>query len=55
MADRDSMQAKAVVFESFGGPEVLEVREVEVSPPGPGEIRVRTRACLLYTSDAADE
>ena len=51
MADRDSMQAKAVVFESFGGPEVLEVRDVEVPPPGPGEIRVRTRAFGLNRSE----
>ena len=32
-----------------GGPEVLELQDVNVGSPGPDEI------CLLYTSDAADE
>ena len=36
--------AKAVKFDQYGGPEVLEVREVEVGEPGPGELRIRVDA-----------
>ena len=35
---------RAIRFDSFGGPEVLEMREVEVAPPGEGEARVAHRA-----------
>jgi len=34
----------AIRFESFGGPEVLQYREVEVPEPGEGEARVAHRA-----------
>ena len=36
--------ARAIRFESFGGPEVLQYREVEVPEPGEGEARVAHRA-----------
>ena len=35
---------RAIRFESFGGPEVLQYREVEVPSPGEGEARVAHRA-----------
>lgn len=35
---------RAIRFESFGGPEVLEMREVEVARPSEGEARVAHRA-----------
>ncbi|HEY3516436.1 MAG TPA: quinone oxidoreductase [Gammaproteobacteria bacterium] len=35
---------RAIRFESFGGPEVLEYREVEVAPPRDGEAHVVHRA-----------
>ena len=36
---------KAMVCESFGGPEVLAMREMsDPPPPGPGEVQVRIRA-----------
>lgn len=35
---------RAVVYEEFGGPEVLSPGTVAVPRPGPGEIRVRVRA-----------
>lgn len=35
---------KAIVIERFGGPEVLELREVETPRPGHGEVLVRVRA-----------
>jgi len=38
---------KAVRFERFGGPEVLEVREVERPSPPPGEVLVQVRAAAI--------
>jgi NADPH:quinone reductase-like Zn-dependent oxidoreductase len=37
--------------ESFGGPELLELREVEEPHPGPGEVRVRVAAAGLNPMD----
>jgi putative PIG3 family NAD(P)H quinone oxidoreductase len=42
---------RAVVISSPGGPEVLEVREVPVPRPGPGEILVRVHAAGLNRAD----
>jgi NADPH2:quinone reductase len=36
--------AKAVRFHEAGGPEVLQVEDVEVGNPGPGEVRIRHAA-----------
>ena len=35
------MKARAVVMDRHGGPEVLSLRDVDVPPPGPGEVRIR--------------
>src|SRR3954469_8247973 len=35
---------KAIVVERTGGPEVLQLRDVPVAEPGPGEVRIRQRA-----------
>jgi NADPH:quinone reductase-like Zn-dependent oxidoreductase len=35
---------RAVLATSYGGPEVLAVREVDVPPPGPGEVTLAVRA-----------
>jgi NADPH:quinone reductase-like Zn-dependent oxidoreductase len=49
---------KAVQFDEFGDPEVLQVREVEVGDPGPGELRIRVdaiglnRAEIMFRTDA---
>ncbi|BCY09853.1 NADP-dependent oxidoreductase [Actinoplanes sp. L3-i22] len=51
--------SRAVQFESFGGPELLRLREVPAPQAGPGRIRVRVTAAGLnpmdwfMTSDAA--
>jgi NADPH:quinone reductase-like Zn-dependent oxidoreductase len=43
---------KAVVFDRFGDPaEVLQVRDVPVPEPGPGEVRVRMIASPVNPSD----
>lgn len=43
--------SRAVVYEEFGGPEVLQVREVPEPHAGPGEIRVRVAAAGLNPMD----
>lgn len=42
---------KAVVITHFGGPEVLEVREVEAPRPGADEVLVRVRSSALNRAD----
>ncbi len=42
---------RAIRFERYGGPEVLRWEEVAVGEPGPGEARVRHRACGLNLID----
>ena len=43
--------SKAVIQERFGGPEVLEVRDVTEPHAGPGELRVRVSAAGLNPVD----
>jgi NADPH2:quinone reductase len=42
---------KALVFERFGGPEVLELKEIPDPVPTPGEALIRTRAIGLNFAD----
>lgn len=42
---------KAVVITRFGGPEVLEVRDVPAPRPGPDEVLVRVRSTALNRAD----
>lgn len=42
---------RAAVIPRPGGPEVIEVREVPVPEPGPGEALIRVRACALNRMD----
>jgi len=42
---------RAVVYEKFGGPEVLELRDVPEPHAGPGEVRVRVTAAGLNPMD----
>ncbi|MFF7650591.1 NADP-dependent oxidoreductase [Streptomyces sp. NPDC007983] len=43
--------SRAVMYETFGGPEVLELREVPEPHAGPGEVRVRVAAAGLNPMD----
>jgi NADPH:quinone reductase-like Zn-dependent oxidoreductase len=43
--------SRAVIYETFGGPEVLRVREVAEPHAGPGEVRVRVAAAGLNPMD----
>lgn len=45
--------SRAVIYETFGGPEVLELREVPETHAGPGEVRVRVTAAGLNPMDWA--
>jgi NADPH2:quinone reductase len=42
---------RAGVIAGPGGPEVLELRDLPVSEPGAGELRVRVRACGVGATD----
>jgi NADPH:quinone reductase-like Zn-dependent oxidoreductase len=42
---------KAVRFEQFGGPEVLEIVDLPDPHPGPGEVRIAVRAAGVNASD----
>ncbi|MCB9596872.1 MAG: zinc-binding dehydrogenase [Sandaracinaceae bacterium] len=44
---------RAVWIRKHGGPEVLEVRETEDPTPGPGEVRVRAKACGLNFAEVS--
>src|SRR6204780_4001844 len=43
--------SRAVLLESFGGPEVLNLRQVPARQAGPGQIRVRVTAAGLNPMD----
>jgi NADPH:quinone reductase-like Zn-dependent oxidoreductase len=45
--------SRAVIYERFGGPEVLELRGVPEPHAGPGEIRIRVAAVGLNAMDPA--
>src|SRR3954449_4745945 len=42
---------KAILFDTFGGTEVLHEADIDVPQPGPGQIRVRVRAAGLNALD----
>ncbi len=46
-----TVKSRAVLLDSFGGPEVLDVREIPAPQAGPGQIRVRVTAAGLNPMD----
>ncbi|CAM5654589.1 NADP-dependent oxidoreductase OS=Streptomyces tendae OX=1932 GN=F3L20_09400 PE=4 SV=1 [Streptomyces tendae] len=42
---------KAIVFDEFGGPDVLHEADVETPQPGPGQVRVRVKVAGLNALD----
>jgi NADPH:quinone reductase-like Zn-dependent oxidoreductase len=44
--------SRVVRFHEHGGPEVLRIEEVEVPPPGPGEVTIRVEALGLNRAEA---
>src|SRR5271170_6178138 len=43
--------SRVVVATAYGGPEVLAVTEEPVAAPGPGEARIKVRACGVNPVD----
>jgi NADPH2:quinone reductase len=39
------------MIEAFGGPEELKLNNIQVGEPGPGELRIRHKACGLNFID----
>jgi len=50
-AQRPTSGSRAVQLDSFGGPEVLAIREVPAPQAGPGQVRVRVTAAGLNPMD----
>ena len=48
---RQVRSMKAVVYSEYGGPEVLQLTEVEMPAPGPNEILVKVHAAALNPVD----
>ncbi|MFJ9808321.1 NADP-dependent oxidoreductase [Streptomyces sp. NPDC101158] len=44
---------RALVIDSFGGPEVLRIAEVPVPATGPGRVRIRVEAATVHPVDLA--
>jgi NADPH:quinone reductase-like Zn-dependent oxidoreductase len=44
--------AKVVRFHQTGGPEVLKIEDIEVSPPGKGEVQIRIHALGLNRAES---
>ena len=44
--------ARIVRFHRTGGPEVLQIEQVELPPPGPGEVRLAVKALGLNRAEA---
>jgi NADPH:quinone reductase-like Zn-dependent oxidoreductase len=44
---------KAVMFDTFGGPEVLHLADVPVPDPGPGQVRIRVQASGVNPVDSS--
>ncbi|MFD3483616.1 NADP-dependent oxidoreductase [Streptomyces sp. NPDC058665] len=42
---------QAIVFNEFGGPEVLQLTDIEQPEPGPGQIRASVRAAAVNPAD----
>ena len=44
--------ARIVRFHETGGPDVLRIEEVDVPPPGPGEVRIAVKALGLNRAES---
>ena len=42
---------KAIIYEKFGPPEVLQLKEVDTPTPGPKEVRIRIYATTIASED----
>jgi NADPH:quinone reductase-like Zn-dependent oxidoreductase len=44
--------ARIVLFEEYGAPDVLQIRDVPTTPPGPGEVQIAVRAIGLNRAES---
>lgn len=44
--------SRIVRFKKTGGPEVLQIENIEVPPPGPGEVRIKVKALGLNRAES---
>lgn len=44
--------ARVVRFHQHGGPEVLRIEDIDLPPPGPGEVQIRVKALGLNRAEA---
>ncbi len=44
--------SRVIQFAAYGGPEVLEFKDIEVPSPGPGELRIRVKAFGLNRAES---
>jgi NADPH:quinone reductase-like Zn-dependent oxidoreductase len=44
--------ARIVRFHQTGGPEVLKIEQLDVRPPGPGEVRISVKALGLNRAES---
>src|SRR5690349_12988795 len=51
-ATRSNIMARVVRFHRIGGPEVLQIDEVDVPPPGQGEVRIQVKALGLNRAES---
>jgi len=50
---QNTANMRAIQIQEFGGPEVLQVQEVSIPVPGPGELLVRVRAAAVNPVDTS--
>jgi NADPH:quinone reductase-like Zn-dependent oxidoreductase len=50
--NQESAMARIVRFHETGGPDVLKIEEVDVAPPGPGDIQIRIHALGLNRAES---
>ena len=43
---------RVVRFHRHGGPEVLRIEDIDLPPPGPGEVQIRVKALGLNRAEA---
>lgn len=48
----DAMTTRVVRFREYGGPDVLRLETVPLSPPAPGEVQIRVKALGLNRAEA---
>ena len=42
---------RAAIFSDYGGPEVIEIKDIPIPEPGPGEVRIKVQAASMNHLD----